>query len=91
MRSWNLQAEIQVAVAEHHDEFYKGVHASYARLALLADRLLKRHGIGDADSMDIPPSILTSLGITLEQAEEQLENIISSAQDLDLLAQQFAA
>ena len=91
MRSWNLQAEIQVAVAEHHDEFYKGVHASYARLALLADRLLKRHGIGDAESMDIPPSILNSLGITIEQVEEQLDNIISSAEDLDLLAQQFAA
>lgn len=91
MRSWNLQAEIQVAVAEHHDELYNGVHASYARLALVADRLLKRHGIGDAESTELPAAILSSLGITLDQAEEQLENIISSAQDLDLLAQQFAA
>lgn len=91
MRSWNLQAEIQVAVAEHHDELYNGVHASYARLALLADRLLKRHDIGDAESMELPEAILSSLGISAQQAEEQLENIINAAQDLDHLAKQFAA
>ncbi|HEC19809.1 MAG TPA: HDOD domain-containing protein [Gammaproteobacteria bacterium] len=91
MRSWNLQSEIQVAVAEHHDELYNGVHASYARLALLSDRLLKRHDIGDAESTELPEAILNSLGISAEQAEEQLENIISGAQDLDQLAQQFAA
>ncbi|MBL1274808.1 MAG: HDOD domain-containing protein [Ectothiorhodospiraceae bacterium] len=91
MRSWNLQAEIQVTVAEHHDEHYNGVHSSYAKLALLADRLLKRHDIGDAETTDLPPELLTSLGITEQQAEEQLSNVINAAQDLDLLAQQFAA
>lgn len=91
MRSWNLQTEIQVAVAEHHDELYNGVHASYARLALVADRLLKRHDIGDAESTELPEAILSSLGISEQQAEEQLENIINSTQDLDKLAQQFAA
>jgi len=91
MRSWNLQAEIQVAVAEHHDEHYNGVHASYAKLTLLADRLLKRHNIGDAESTDIPPAILASLGITEAQAEEQLNNIMDSAESLNLLSQQFAA
>lgn len=91
MRSWNLQAEIQVAVAEHHDELYNDVHASYAKLALLADRLLKRHDIGDAESTEVSPALLNSLGITEEQAVEQLDSIISSAQSLNLLSQQFAA
>ncbi len=91
MRSWNLQTEIQVAVAEHHNEQYNGVHASYSRLSLLADRLLQRHGIGDAESAELPEDILSSLGISAQQVEEQLESIINSAQDLDQLAQQFAA
>lgn len=91
MRSWNLQAEIQVAVAEHHDELYNGIHASYAKLTLLADRLLKRHDIGDAESTEIPPALLSSLGITEAEAEEQLNNIMNSANSLDVLAQQFAA
>jgi HD-like signal output (HDOD) protein len=91
MRSWNLQAEIQVAVAEHHDELYNGVHAAYPKLVLIADRLLKRHGIGDAESTELPEAILTSLGITAAQAEELLDSLIASASDLDLLAHQFAA
>lgn len=91
MRSWNLQAEIQVAVAEHHDELYNGVHAAYPKLVLIADRLLKRHGIGDAESTELPEAILSSLGITAAQVEELLENLIASASDLDQLAHQFAA
>jgi HD-like signal output (HDOD) protein len=91
MRSWNLQAEIQVAVAEHHDELYNGVHAAYPKLVLIADRLLKRHGIGDAESTELPEAILSSLGITSAQAEELLENLIASASELDQLAHQFAA
>lgn len=91
MRSWNLQSEIQIAVAEHHNENYQGEHAAYARLVLIADRLLKRHNIGDAESTELPPAILSDLGIDEQQVEEILENIMDSAQDLDLLAQKFAA
>lgn len=91
MRSWNLQAEIQVAIAEHHNEIYNGIHASYARLVLIADRLLKRYNIGDAESDKLPASVLFSLGISTEQAVETLDKIMNSAEDLNLLAQQFAA
>ena len=91
MQSWNLQTEIQVTVSEHHDAHYNGVHSSYAKLALLADRLLKRHNIGDAEVTDLPPELLNSLGITEQQAEEQLDNVINAAKDLNILAQQFAA
>lgn len=91
MRSWNLQPEIQVAVAEHHDENYQGEHAVYAKLVLIADRLLKRHDMGDAESTELPAAILSDLGIDEQQAEEILENIMASAKDLDLLAQKFAA
>ena len=91
MRSWKLQGVISVGVAGQHHELYHGVHASYAKLALLADRPVKLHDIGDAETTDIPPALLTSLGITMEEAEVQLENIMNSAQSLNGLAQQFAA
>lgn len=91
MHNWNLQTEIQVAVAEHHNEHYKGVHAAYAKLTLIADRLLKRHDIGDAESIELPENILSSLGFNQEQAEEILERVINSSQELDTLAEQFAA
>lgn len=91
MRSWNLQEELEVALAEHHNESYRGVHASYAKLTLVADRLLKRHDIGDAESTEIPQHILSDLGISEADAEEILEMIMMAAQDLDVLAHQFAA
>lgn len=91
MRKWNLQTEIQVAVAEHHNEHYRGIHAAYAKLTLIADRLLRRHDIGDAESTELPENILSSLGFTKEQAEEILENLILSTEELDTLAEQFAA
>lgn len=91
MRSWSLPAEIQVAVAGHHDELYSGIHTAYAHLTLLADRLLKRHGIGDAESTELPSTVLASLGLNETQLETQLENIMGSANDLDLLAEKFVA
>lgn len=91
MRSWNLPGELEVAVAEHHNENYRGVHASYAKVTLVADRLLKRHDVGDAESTVIPEHILSDLGITETEAEEILEMIMMAAQELDILAHQFAA
>ncbi len=91
VRSWNLQPEIQIAIAEHHNENYQGEHALYAKLVLVTDRLLKRYDIGDAESTELPVTILSELGISEQQAEEMLENIMAATQDLDLLAQKFAA
>lgn len=91
IRSWNLRPEIEVAIAEHHNEDYQGIHAAYAKLTLIADRLLKRHDIGDAESTHIPKHIFLSLGINEKQGEEILEQIMTAAFDLDMMAQQFAA
>lgn len=91
IRSWNLQAEIEVAVAEHHNASYRGVHAAYPRLCLVADRLLKRHGLGDGDTTEVPEEVFESLGITAEDAEQVLELIMTGASELNVLAEQFAA
>ena len=91
MRKWNLQAEIEVAVAEHHNEAYRGVHAAYPKLCLVADRLLKRYRLGDGDSTEVPEEVLESLGISIEDAEGILEMIMIASEELDELAEQFAA
>ena len=63
MRKWGLPTEILAAVFEHHNETYRGKHCEYANLTLLVDRILFVHGIGDADTEELPPRILTSLNI----------------------------
>lgn len=63
MRKWGLPTEILTAVFEHHNETFRGKHYEYANLALLTDRILFAHGIGDADTDELPPRILTTLNI----------------------------
>lgn len=91
IRKWNLRTEIEVAVAKHHNEDYQGTHAAYAQLTLVADRMLKRHNIGDGDSTEIPPQIFSSLGISEDQAEEILQQVMIATHELDMLVRQFAA
>jgi HD-like signal output (HDOD) protein len=63
MRKWGLPTEILAAVFEHHNATFRGKYWEYANLALLADRVLFTHGIGDADTEELPPRILTALKI----------------------------
>lgn len=91
MTSWNMPAEIVVAMREHHHEGYDGPHATYARLVLLADRLLKEHGIGDAPSHELPPAILAALGIEEIQAVMVMGRILEGCEDLNAVARNLAA
>jgi len=91
IRAWNLPAEIEVAVTEHHNEAYRGVHAAYAKLCLVSDRLLKRQRMGDGESTEISQEVLDSLGISLQDAENILDMLMQASTDLDSLAEQFAA
>lgn len=63
MRKWGLPTEILVAVFEHHNEKYRGKHCEYANLTLLTDRILFSQGIGDANTEELPPRILSALNI----------------------------
>ena len=91
LQHWNLQEEIVTSVAEHHHPQYTGKHAGYAHTVLVADRLLKRHDIGDAESDELPEELLTALGLSVEDAETALEATITAGPDLELLARQFPA
>jgi len=89
LRRWNLQEEIVVAVAEHHHPRFDQAHAPYAHTVLLADCLLKRHGIGDAPSDELPEDLLSGLNLSEEDAEAALEAVMAAAPDLEQLTRQF--
>lgn len=89
LQSWNLQEEVVVATAEHHHPQYNEEHAHYARTAMVADRLLKRHGIGDAESDELPEELLAELGLSAEDADSALEAVMKASLDLEMLAHQF--
>lgn len=89
MEAWRLPEEIVIATREHHNEGYQEIHAVYPQLVFLADRLLKRHGLGDASDDVVPPSIYDSLGIGEYQATAITSRIMEGAEGLDGMAAAF--
>jgi len=91
MQAWNMPEEVIAAVGEHHREDYDGDHAVFAHLVLIAGRLLKRHGIGDADSTKLPAEILESLYLNEELVGTVMERVFKGCEGLDVMASQIAA
>lgn len=91
MQAWKLPKEIQVVAAEHHNARYGGEYAVYVHLVLLTDRLLKRHGIGDAEDTTLPEDIMQSLHLTEDKLIMETDKILEGSSDLDVMVQQMAA
>lgn len=90
MRTWSMPEEIIAAVRWHHDEDYSRPHSEYPNLVLVANRLLRRHRIGDETTTDLPPAILSSLGISEELALEALDSLMERRTGLDDLSRSLA-
>lgn len=84
LRKWKMPPEVLVTAFSHHNEHYQGEHALFANLALIADRLLKRHSIGDAPTDELPTQVLTALGLTQEQADATLTRLADEKEGLDV-------
>ncbi|WP_455198649.1 HDOD domain-containing protein [Kaarinaea lacus] len=91
METWNMPSEVIVVQREHHNPDYNGPHASYVKLVMLADRLLKAHDMGDAHSEDVPETIMASLSLTDDDINRVLERTLDNHDDLDSIARQLVA
>ncbi len=86
MESWNMPAEIVVALRQQNNPAYQGEHAVYAKLLYLARQLLANKGMGYGTVHAIPDAVFKDLHINRETAEITIENILSSADDLEAIA-----
>lgn len=91
MQKWNMPQEVIITVQKHHDENYRGEYTIYANLALLADRLLKRLGKGDADSEELPSALLADLGLEEVDLMDSVQRLLEARSDLDSLASHMGA
>lgn len=91
IEQWNLPKEIVVAVREHHNEKYAGEHKVFAQLVLIADRILKSHGMGDAPTGDLPKDILQELKLKEVQILLVVNRVLEDCEGLNTMAQQLAA
>jgi HD-like signal output (HDOD) protein len=91
MEAWDMPREIIEAVREHHNPQYHSDYSEYANLVCLSNQLLRRLGIGDAETMDISPSLLDALGLNEVQAEAALGTVLGGRENLEFIARKMAA
>lgn len=91
MREWSMPTELIVATFEHHNPNYRGQYFVYPNLILIANRLLKRHGIGDEAETDLPPTMLTKLGLDESTALTALDSVMENQQTIESMVQELHA
>ncbi len=91
MDAWDMPVEIVEAVREHHNPEHRSDFSDYANLVYVANVLLKRHGIGDAETMTLPVELLQHLGLDELKAEVALANVLESRDGLEFMARKMAA
>lgn len=91
LERWDMPREVVTVVAEHHNGDYAGPHAVYVDLVVVADRLLRRIGLGDGDSDELPEALLQRIGLSEADAEAALSRAIEGQEALDEVARLIAA
>ena len=91
MEAWDMPKEITEAVSEHHNAEHSGDYSVFANLVYIANALLRRHGIGDAESMEIPEALLKRFGLDDEKLELALANVLEGREGLEFMATKMAA
>jgi HD-like signal output (HDOD) protein/prolyl-tRNA editing enzyme YbaK/EbsC (Cys-tRNA(Pro) deacylase) len=91
MAAWDMPKEIVEAVNEHHNAEHRSDYSVYANLIFIANALLRRHGIGDAESMDIPVALLERFGLDDEKLELALATVLEGREGLEFMAGKMAA
>lgn len=79
MQAWHMPEEIIKVVAEHHNPDYRGAHAIYVDLVMLADRLLKTHNMSDAETDEIPADLLLRLGLSEETVFLTMDEVLQGS------------
>lgn len=91
MKSWKLPEEITTAVLEHHNEAYRGPFAIFPLLVLISDRILKRYGIGDAETTELPNEVLQFLEVSEYEILAITQRVLEKGEDLKGMAGQLSA
>jgi putative nucleotidyltransferase with HDIG domain len=86
MRAWNMPEELCITVAEHHNPAYQGEYAVYVDLISLTERLLKTHGMSDADTDEIPDDLLERLGLSEEEIYMITDDVLQVGNTLKEMA-----
>ncbi|TDQ51207.1 HD-like signal output (HDOD) protein [Permianibacter aggregans] len=91
MQAWQMPEELVTAVRWHHQEEFTSPFAIYSNIVLIANRLLKRIGVGDEGNGALPAAVLASLKIEAADAEAELQMLQENQHDLTMISQKLVA
>ncbi len=80
---WGLPEELSTVTAQHHNLNYTGAAEHYVQLISLVDRLLKTHGMSDADSEEVPLRLFEQLGLDEGEVYEAIDQVVQGSAILD--------
>jgi len=91
MQAWHMPDELITVVRWHHQEEFASPYAAYSNLVLLANRYLKRLGIGDSASSHVPAAVLAALHLEAAECEQEFELLCENRSELESMARALAA
>lgn len=91
MRTWSMPDEVNTAIRFQNEADFEGENSAYANLMLIAMRLLRKHGIGDASSMPIPDELFKRLYLDRDTAEQAIATMMESSAELNTMVANMAA
>jgi HD-like signal output (HDOD) protein/prolyl-tRNA editing enzyme YbaK/EbsC (Cys-tRNA(Pro) deacylase) len=91
MQSWKMPQEVIVTVKEHHNFAYGGEYEGYPALIAVINHVLGRHDIGDDRGESDLSTLCSRVGLDPLKVEEVVEALLEKREELDMMAEQFAA
>ena len=82
LSSWDLPDEVCSAIRHQNDPEYAGEFNLYAKLLYLSNRLLRSEGLSDGPVETIPDQLYSDLGLNKQDAEQQLQALMSNDSDI---------
>ncbi|MGE4350141.1 MAG: HDOD domain-containing protein [Candidatus Berkiella sp.] len=76
MRYWGMPSEVQLMAKHHHALHYDAKHHGYVNILLLANTVLREHGIGEGEKLEDAHLLASKLGLTKDRVEFYLAQII---------------
>ena len=92
MEFWHMPDAVVLALRHQTNPHYDGAEWQYAIVLYLANKLLQERGMRTGFATDpIPESVFERLDITRESAEEAIDNLLSSSDELESIASEMAS
>ncbi|WP_396588018.1 HDOD domain-containing protein [Bermanella sp. R86510] len=91
LKHWGLPYDVCTAIRYQNEPGYRGDYATLASMLYVAARMLSPEKLSDAPLEAIPDDIKTFLQLDETKAQEALERVLSSKEDLQEMARQLQA